>query len=312
MMRVVFCGSPDFAEPSLRAVHENFNVVGVFTQPDRINGKRVVVPDVKKVALELGLPVFQPENISKDGFETLVSLKPDVIVTCAFGQFLYRKVLNLAPHGVINVHGSILPKYRGASPVQSAVLNGETETGVSIMRTAFEMDSGDVMFTEIIPILKGETAGELFDRMAVVGAKALVKGLKMIENGEAVFTPQNHEQATYCDKLKKDYGLLDFTKSSTEIDNFVRGLNPWPSAYAYLPNGKMFKIHNVEPLENTYQDEVGKVVSCDTKNGLIVSCGKGSIKLLFVQEEGGKKMDATSYIIGHNLKGTLLKGKGIE
>lgn len=308
-MRVVFCGSPDFAEPSLRAVNENFEVVGVFTQPDRVNGKRVVSPPVKSLALQLGLPVFQPENISKDGFETLVSLKPDVIVTCAFGQFLYRKVLNLAPFGVINVHGSILPKYRGASPIQSAVLNGETETGVSIMRTAFEMDAGDVLFTEIIPILKGETAGELFDRMAVVGANALIKGLKMIENGTAVFNPQNHSQATYCDKLKKDYGLIDFSRSANELDNLVRGLNPWPSAFAYLPNGKMFKIHNIEPLEKTYHDEVGKIVSCDTKNGLIVSCGQGSMKLLFVQEEGGKKMDATSYIIGHNLNGVLLKGK---
>lgn len=308
-MRVVFCGSPDFAEASLRAVNENFEVVGVFTQPDRVNGKRVVSPPVKALALDLGLPVFQPDNISKDGFETLVSLNPDVIVTCAFGQFLYRKVLNLPKYGVINVHGSILPKYRGASPVQSAVLNGETETGVSIMRTVFEMDAGDVLFTEIIQIQKGETAGELFDRMAVVGANALVKGLKLIESGEAVFTPQNHEEATYCDKLKKDYGFVDFSKSAKELDNFVRGLNPWPSAYSFLPNGKIFKIHNVEPLERTYQEEVGTVVSCDTKNGLIVACGVGSIKLLFVQEEGGKKMDATSYIIGHNLMGVLLKGK---
>lgn len=308
-MRVVFCGSPDFAEPSLRAVNEKYEVVGVFTQPDRVNGKRVISPVIKNVALELGLPVFQPENISKDGFETLVSLNPDVIVTCAFGQFLYRKVLNLPKYGVINVHGSILPKYRGASPVQSAVLNGETETGVSIMRTAFEMDSGDVLFTEIIPILKGETAGELFDRMAVIGAKALVKGLDLIENGEAVFKPQNHSEATYCDKLKKDYGIIDFDKSPIELDNFVRGLNPWPSAYAYFPNGKMFKIHNIEPLDKSYDAQNGTVVSCDTKNGLIVSCGAGSIKLLFVQEEGGKKMDSTSYIIGHNLSGVLLKGK---
>lgn len=308
-MRVVFCGSPDFAVPSLRAVNEKFEIVGVFTQPDRVMGKRVVCPAIKSVALELGLPLYQPENISKDGFADLVALEPDVIVTCAFGQFLYRKVLKLAPNGVINVHGSILPKYRGASPVQSAVLNGETETGISIMRTAFEMDAGDVMFTEIVPILDGETAGELFDRLSVIGAKALVKGLLMIEKGEATFTAQDHEKATYCEKLQKDYGFIDFNKSAKELDYFVRGLNPWPSAYSYFPNGKIFKIHNIEPLEKSYDAKVGTVVSCDLKNGIIVACGNGSIKLLSVQEEGGKKMDSSSFIIGHNIKGVVLKSR---
>lgn len=306
-MRIVFCGTPDFAIPSLRAVTKEFEVVGVFTQPDRGNGRRIIEPPVKVEAKRLGLPVYQCENISKDGFDDLVNLKPDCIITCAFGHFLFRKVLSLPKYGVINVHGSLLPKYRGASPVQSAVLNGETETGITIMRTAFEMDSGDILNVERVPILPNETAGELFDRMAELGAKALIKGLKLIESGEAVFTPQDHSKATYCEKLEKDFGNIDFNKTPIELKHFVLGLNPWPSAYTHFPNGKLFKIHRIEIVEGDFGEETGKVVVADTKNGIIVSCKNGGIKLLEVQEEGGKKMDANSYIIGHNIRGISFK-----
>lgn len=303
-MRIVFCGTPDFAIPSLRAVNEHFDVVGVFTQPDRGNRRGVICPPIKIEAQKLGLKVFQCENISKDGFETLKSLEPDCIVTCAFGHFLYRKVLALPKYGVINVHGSLLPKYRGASPIQSAVLNGEKESGVTIMRTEFEMDSGDILLVERTPIAIDETSGELFDRLSVIGAEALVKGLKMIENGTAVFTPQQGEP-TFCEKFTKEYGLLSFDKSPEKIRRLVFGLNPWPSAYTYLPDGKLFKIHKMVVLDKEYDCANGTVVCCDSKNGIIVSCEGGSIKLTEVQEEGGKRMDANSFILGHDLKGVV-------
>lgn len=306
-MRVVFCGSPDFAIPSLRAVANNFEIVGVFTQPDKINGNRVIEPIVKTVAKELGLNVYQFDSISKEGFDTLRSLNPECIVTCAFGQFLYRKVINLPKYGVINVHGSILPKYRGASPIQSAVLNGEKETGVTIMRTAFEMDSGDVLLCERTPIRDNESAGELFDRLSFIGADALIKGLKMIEQGIAVFTPQDHSQATYCKKLTKDFGLLDFNDNPYEIQLKVRGLNPWPSAYTYLPNGKLFKIHQVEPIDKIYDAPAGEVVNCNIRDGIIVSCTNGALRLLTVQEEGGKKMTWKDFVIGHDFLGMQFK-----
>lgn len=303
-MRIVFCGTPDFAIPSLRAVSEHFDVVGVFTQPDRGNRRGTICPPVKVEAQKLGLKVFQCENISKDGFETLKSLEPDCIVTCAFGHFLYRKVLALPKYGVINVHGSLLPKYRGASPIQSAVLNGEKESGVAIMRTEFEMDSGDILLMEKTPIAIDETSGELFDRLAVIGAETLVKGLKMIEDGTAVFTPQQGEP-TFCEKFTKEYGLLSFDKTPEDIRRLVFGLNPWPSAYTYLPDGKLFKIHKIVALDKQYDCANGTVVSCDSKNGIIVSCEGGSIRLTEVQEEGGKKMDAESFILGHDLKGIV-------
>lgn len=303
-MRIVFCGSPDFSIPSLRAVHKEFGITAIITQPDRIMGKRVTSPIVKKEGESLGIPVYQFEKLSVDGFETLVSLKPDVIITCAFGQFLYRKVLALPKYGVINVHGSILPKYRGASPIQSAILNGEKETGVSIMRTAFEMDSGDVLLCKKTDILPNESAGELFDRLAIIGAEALVEGLRLIFDGNALFTPQDSTQACFCSSFEKKDGLIDFSKSAVEISNKVRAFNPWPSAYTYLPDGKLFKIHSVRVLDENYA-ECGKVVKCD-KDGLVISCGVGSLYLECVQEEGGKRMDSKAFSLGHALLGELL------
>lgn len=305
-MRIVFCGTPDFALPSLRAVAREFEVVGVFTQPDRVNGKRVIAPPVKEEAKKLGLEVFQCENISKDGFADLCSLNPDCIVTCAFGHFLYRKVLALPKYGVINVHGSLLPEFRGASPVQSAVLAGKKESGVTIMRTAFEMDSGDILLVAKTPIGENETAGELFDRLSILGADALVKGLKLIESGKAEFIPQDNSKATFCEKFTKEYGKIDFNKTPEELKHFVLGLNPWPSAYTYLPDGKLFKIHKLLASENEFDCPVGTVIYSDTAHGIVVSCKGGSVILTEVQEEGGRKMDANSFVLGHNLKGLVL------
>ena len=302
-MRVAFCGSPDFAVPSLEALVKSHEVVGVFTQPDRVMGKRVTEPLVKQAALKLGLPVYQFDSISKEGFETLASLKPDVIVTCAFGQFLRRNVLELAKYGVINVHASILPLYRGAAPIQSAILNGDKETGVSIMRTVYEMDAGDVLLCVKTPIGDEETAGELFDRLSVLGATALIDGLSLIERGNAVFTPQDPEKATFCKKFDKEMGKIDFSLPAKKILNQIRAFNPWPSAYTFLPDGNIFKILSAKEV-----DEVGAPGEVlYSPRGIVVACGDTALKLITVQAGGGKKMSAEDYANAHNLKGVVLK-----
>ena len=306
-MRIVFCASPDFAIPSLRLVHENFGVLAVFTQPDRVMGKRITSPAVKTEAESLNIPVYQFDSISKDGFEALSTFKPDVIVTCAFGQFLRNNVLELPKYGVVNVHASILPLYRGAAPIQSAILNGDKETGVSIMRTVYEMDAGDVILCEKTAIGEDETAGELFDRLSILGAQALIKALKAIEDGSATFTPQDGSRATFCKKLEKTSGLLDFTKSAVTLKNEIRAYSPWPSSYTYLPDGNLFKILSADVV-----DEVGvsgEVLRSDGK-GLIVACGEGALKLNTVQLSGGKKMRAEDFVNAHDLKGCVL-GKTI-
>ena len=302
-MRVVFCGSPDFALPSLVAVSKAYDVVGVFTQPDRVMGKRVTVPVVKQKALELGLPVYQFDSISKEGFETLSSLSPDVIITCAFGQFLRRNVLDLAPYGVINVHASILPLYRGAAPIQSAILNGDKETGVSIMRTVYEMDAGDVILCKKTDIDEDETAGELFDRLSLIGADALMEALALIENGTATFTPQEGDKATFCKKFDKEAGKADFSLPAEVIKNQIRAFNPWPTLYAYLPDGNIFKIYSATVVEG--KGEIGEVI--DDEKGLVVACGEKALKLNVVQAGGGKRMSAEDYVNAHKRKGVILK-----
>ena len=208
---------------------------------------------------------------------------------------------------MVNVHASILPLYRGAAPIQSAILNGDKETGVSIMRTVYEMDAGDVILCEKTAIGEDETAGELFDRLSILGAQALIKALKAIEDGSATFTPQDGSRATFCKKLEKTSGLLDFTKSAITLKNEIRAYSPWPSSYTYLPDGNLFKILSADVV-----DEVGvsgEVLRSDGK-GLIVACGEGALKLNTVQLSGGKKMRAEDFVNAHDLKGCVL-GKTI-
>ena len=215
-------GTPDFAVPALEALattqHE---IVGVVTQPDRMrNRNKVTFSPVKECALKLGIPVYQYERISREGVEDIKTLDVDLMVTCAFGQILSREILALPPKGIINVHASLLPKYRGSSPIQWAILNGESKTGVSIMRTAYEVDSGDVLLQLETDILPEETAGELFDRLSTLGAKALLEGIALIESGKDVYTPQDHSKMSYYPMLSKTDGKIDFSKSYREVKRY--------------------------------------------------------------------------------------------
>ena len=308
-MRIIFMGTPDFAIPSLRALAESAHeVVAVVTQPDRVTGKRVTVPATKSVALELGIPVLQYGKVSREGVEDLRALNADVIVTCSFGQILSREVLSLTPYGVVNVHGSILPKYRGSSPIQSAILNGDKETGITIMQTAYEVDSGDMILCERIPIAEDETAESLFDKLSELGAHALMQALEELQNGTAVFTPQDHTRATFCRMLTKESGRIDFALTAAEMDRFVRAMYSWPSAYTTL-GGKVLKIYSVQPVYGEYDESVkpGTVVDFGAKKGIVVRVGDGAIMLKDIQYEGAKRMDSKTFAIGHKIEiGTVL------
>ncbi len=301
-MRLIFLGTPDFAVPSLKKIAEsNHEIIAVVTQPDRPRNRGVMSPSpVKEIALELGLKVLQYERISREGVENIKNLNPDIMVTCAFGQILSRELLAIPKYGVINEHESLLPKYRGSSPIQWCVINGEKETGVTIMKTAYEVDSGDILFADKTFIGEDETAGELFDRLSILAADSIIKALDLIENGKANFVPQNHNEATFCKMLTKADGLIDWSKSAQQIKDFVRGMNPWPCAYTKL-DGMVYKIHKISVQNNNFSGKAGQIVVAD-KNGLIVACGDGAINIDIIQAPNCKKMSAKDYLLGHKLQ----------
>ena len=300
-MRIVFMGTPDFAACSLKKlIDEHFEIVGVFTQPDkpRTRGMKLQPSAVKTVALEEGLPVYQPESMrDAASLELLKSLKPDVLAVVAYGKLLPDDMLALPRYGAINVHGSLLPQYRGAAPIQWAVLNGDAETGVSTMYLSHDMDAGDIIYTESTPIGEQETSGELFDRLADMGAALLVKTLRAVEQGTAPRTPQDHSAATYTKQLTKDMSPIDWNRSAFAIIKHVCGLSPWPVATATLQD-VTFKIFRVE-ADAPCSAVPGTILSAD-KRGIRVSCGQGeSVMITELQAPGKKRMRAADYLLGH-------------
>ena len=298
-MKIVFLGTPDFAVPVLKAIHgSKHEILAVVTQPDRPFGRKAIITPcaVKTCALNLGLKVLSYEKIRNEGVEDLKALCPDIMVTCAFGQILSQEILDIAKHGVINVHASLLPKYRGSAPIQYSVINGDRETGVTIMQTGLGVDTGDILLQSKLEILPDETAGELFDRLSILGSKIIVEALDKIEKGEINPIPQDERLATHVKMLKKEDGLIDFTKPALDIKNLVRGLNPWPIAYTKY-EGKTLKIYNVSIIETL--GNAGEVISVD--GGITVATGRGSIVINELQLEGGKKMSAKEFLLGRKI-----------
>ena len=300
-MKIVFLGTPDFAVKPLEAIlNSKHEVVAVVTQPDKPVGRKAIITEcaVKSFAKSMGVKTLSYNKIRVEGVNDLKALQPDIMVTCAYGQILSREILDIAPKGIINIHASLLPKYRGAAPIQWAVINGDEETGVTIMQTEEGVDTGDIISVKTTKISKTETAGELFDRLSILGAELIVETLDKLENGTATKTKQNEDLATHVKMLKKEDGLIDFTKSATEIVNLTRGLNPWPVAFTYL-NGKTLKIYSCEEVE--FSGIAGEVLVCDVNNGIIVACGKNAIKINELQLEGGKKMTARDFTVGRKI-----------
>ena len=298
-MKIVFLGTPDFAVDSLQAVYDaGHEILAVVTQPDKERNRReVTFSPVKQRALDLGLNVLQFQKIRDEGEEILRRLAPDVMVTCAYGQIISQSILDIPKHGVINVHASLLPLFRGSSPIQWAILTGQERTGVSIMRTALQVDSGDVLLQKSVSIGDNETAGELFDRLAKLGAEALVEGLQLIESGRAVFTPQDHSKATHYPMLSKEDGKIDWNCSAKEIVCNIRGMNPWPSGYCCL-GGKIFKIWSAKIAE----DELGIGEIRIVNKTMKIGCRDGAIEALEVQLEGKRRMDTASFLAGYKIQ----------
>ena len=304
-MRVVFMGTPDIAATCLKQVlRDGFDVVGVYTQPDRPKnrGMKLAFSPVKEVALAAGLPVHQPENFrAPETVEQLRQLRPDVIAVVAYGRILPQSVLDIPPKGCINIHASLLPAYRGSAPYQWAVLDGAAETGVMAMYLIREMDAGDIIDTVRTPIDPDETAGQLLDRLAELGAPLLSRTLTAIENGTVTRTPQPTEGVSFAPMLDKSMCPIDWTKSARMVHNQVRGLNPWPVATAEL-NGTRFKIYETAVTEGKPGAVPGTVLGL-TKTGLQVACGDGTVEIRVLQAEGGKRMAAPDYFRGHPLEG---------
>lgn len=299
-MKIVFMGTPDIAAGVLDAlINSRHSIVGVVTQPDKPNarGNEIIFSPVKKLALENDIPVFQPIKASTPEFVAeLAELEPDIIVVAAFGQLLKTNLLELPRFGCINVHASLLPKYRGASPIQWSIINGDSETGVTIMHMAAGLDTGDIILQKSIPLDGTETAGTLYDALTELSGPVLLEALDKIENGTAERIPQDDSKSCYVSVLKKSMGLLSFDKSAAETERLIRGLIPWPGAYFYLKNGKMLKLWKCTVAEESLEGEPGKVIIDGER--LFIVTAQGCLEVFELQLEGKKRMKTADFLRG--------------
>ena len=307
MLRAIYLGTPDFSvNPLLKLLERKdlVEVIAVVTNHDKPVGRKQILTacPVKQVAMENGIPVYQYNKIRCEGVEDIRSLNPDIMITCAFGQILSQELLDIPKLGVINVHASLLPKFRGASPIHYAILNGEEKTGVTIMKTDIGIDTGDMLLSKEITIGEQETCGELFERLSTLGADCLIEGLELIISGKAEFTKQDEDKASYSKIIKKQDAKIDWTKTPNEIKNLVRAFNPAPVAYCEL-NNEPLKIYKVS-ISNG-KGEFGQIIDSDKK--LEVACKDGSVLIERLQKAGGKQMDVKDFLAGNKLsKGSFL------
>lgn len=304
-MKIMFMGTPDFAIPTLRALVESGEeIVGVVTQPDKPKGRGYVMlpTPVKAYAQEQGLDVYQPQTLKGEEFEELLKkLSPEMIVVVAYGKILPENVLNFPKYGCINVHGSILPEYRGAAPMQRAIIDGKKKTGITTMYMEKGLDTGDMLLVEETDILENDNFEDIHDRLAALGAHTLIETVKMIKDGKAVRTPQDSERATYAAKIEKADCLLDFSRSARELHDLIRGLSPIPLSFTHTPDGKLLKIveSRVHSTDGSF-GAAGEVISAG--EDIVVACGVGAISLLKVLPEGKGRMSAADFVRGRKIK----------
>ncbi len=311
-MRVIFMGTPEFSVPTLEALIAHHDVIGVVTQPDKRKGrgKAMACPPVKETALKHNISVYQPVKVREEAFvETLKELEPDVIVVVAFGQILPESILNIPKYGCINVHASLLPKYRGAAPIQWAVINGEKETGITTMYMAKGLDTGDMIDKIVIPVEPKETGETLHDKLSAAGGKLILETLAKLEAGTAVRIPQNDAESSYAGMLTKELGEIDWTKSAAAIERLIRGLNSWPSAYTHM-NGKTLKIWDadVEADPANGQTAVPGTITDVKKDCFYVQTGDGQLKVNEVQLQGKKRMPVQAFLLGYPVKKGMVYG----
>lgn len=304
-LKIIYMGTPDFAVLPLRALAESgYEIAAVVTQPDKPKGrgKTMLPTPVKEEAQKYDIPVYQPVKVRDPEFiQVLEEIHPDLIVVAAFGQMIPKTILDLPEFGCINIHASLLPKYRGAAPIQQAVIDGEKESGVTIMRMGTGLDTGDMISKVIVPLADDETGGSLFDKLAQAGAELLIKTLPSILDGTAVYEKQPEESPTpYAAMITKQMGLLDFSESAVKLERLVRGLNPWPSAYTYL-NGKTLKVWKSKAVPGNTEEAPGTILAAD-REGIHVACADGILVLTEVQLEGKKRMDTDAFLRGYKIE----------
>ena len=308
-MNIVFMGTPDLAAVILdKLIRSEHRILAVVTQPDKPKGRgnQVQYTPVKELALKHDIPLLQPRRVKEESFlPVLKELKPEAIVVAAFGQILPQTILELPVYGCINVHASLLPKYRGSAPIQWAVINGESKTGITIMHMDAGIDTGDMIMKAEVMIDRKETGGSLHDKLAECGGELLIKALKAVENGTASREKQKDEEANYVKILDKSMGLIDFNRTAEEIERLIRGLNPWPSAYTYL-EGKTLKIWDADVVEQDYEGTPGEVIQV-TKDSIIIKTSSGSLAVKELQLEGKKRMTVDAFLRGYSiLPGVIL------
>jgi methionyl-tRNA formyltransferase len=310
-MNIVYMGTPDIAAVILKdLINSKHKILAAVTQPDKPKGrgKQVLFTPVKELALEYGIPVYQPQKVREEEFiQVLKEINPDLIVVAAFGQILPKQILDMPKYGCINVHASLLPKYRGAAPIQWSIIDGEPFTGITIMHMDVGLDTGDMIMKDKVSIERKETFGSLHDKLADCGGKLLLKAIEAIENGTATREKQRDEESNYAVILKKEMGHIDYTKSAVQIERLIRGLNPWPSAYSYLED-KTLKIWDGEVLTSTdnNQQTPGTITGI-TKEAILVATGEGILAIKELQLEGKKRMTSEAFLRGYTINtGTIL------
>lgn len=309
-MKVIFMGTPDFSVPTLEEIiNAGHEVIAVITQPDKPKGrgKSVAFPPVKQKALEYNIPVYQPVKVKEESFTTVLKeLAPDVIVVVAFGQILPKAILDLPKYGCINVHASLLPKYRGAAPIQWSIIDGEKTTGITTMYMDVGLDTGDMLLQGEVNIEPEETGGSLHDKLSAIGGELLVETLNRLEKGTIKRIKQDDSKSNYAKMLDKALGQIDFHKSAVEIERLIRGLNPWPSAYTSFDD-KTLKIWKARVLEGNFDGKPGEIIDV-TKEEIIVFTGQGALGILELQLEGKKRMSTDEFLRGYKIqKGTILR-----
>ncbi|MFB2707026.1 methionyl-tRNA formyltransferase [Marinobacter shengliensis] len=311
-MRIVFAGTPDFAATALKALLEaGYNLVGVYSQPDRPagRGRKLMPSPVKQVALDAGIPVFQPVSLKpEDAQQELAELKPDVMIVAAYGLILPKAVLDIPTHGCLNIHASLLPRWRGAAPIQRAIAAGDAETGITIMQMDEGLDTGDMLLKVTTPIHADDTGGSLHDRLADMGGKAIVEALVQLANSELAPEPQNDADANYAHKLSKEEGHIDWYRSAIEIERLIRAFNPWPGTFTDLGEQRI-RLHQATALEQSCDKEPGTVISRE-REGVDVACGTGTLKITSVQLPGSKAQSISDLINGG--KQVLLPGQELN
>ena len=302
MLKVIYLGTPDFAIAPLKAIMQHHKVVAVVTQPDKKVGRNqhLTPTPVKQFALENDIPVYTFERINKEGQEILSQYNADIMVTCAYGQILRKHILDLTPMGVYNIHGSILPRWRGAAPIQWAVLSGDTTTGITILKSDIGMDDGDILLTKEMDILPEYTAGDLFDKLTILGAEAIVEALTILESGDFTLTPQDDKLVTHARMLEKEDCLLSFSQPSKSVVAWVKGLNPSPIALIYY-EGQPIKVYDAKVVSYEGGAKPGEIIIASPKQGLVIATIDGAVELTEIQAQNSKRMPAKNYLNGKKM-----------